>query len=217
MNQRSGPSGLRGILSSALPAMFFIAYPMIAYGALRFLSPRQAATVLLVALIPIIAPRLRRMKTGALRSLAILPLLGALVLVTSIALDSAGLVLLVPVVASLGFLVAFGTTLLGGTPMIERFARLSDPDLTGDEVRWCRLWTWIWCGYFALNASIAGMLALSGKLGWWTTYTGLLSYLLMGSLFGIEYPLRKFRFGRLRDNWLDQMLNRLFVAVRGSR
>jgi uncharacterized membrane protein len=205
------------VLGSVVSGVCLVAYPVIAYFALRHLSPRAAAALMLLVLAPAIVPRLRSFDRRALRSVAALPLLSVALLVASVVLNSAGLVMLVPVVLNLGFLLLFGNTLRGTTPMIERFARLTDSDLTPAEQRWCRLWTWIWVVFFAGNIVIAGSLAAAGALGWWTTYTGLISYVIMGLLFGVEYPVRKYRFGRLRSHFLDQQLERSFRAFRARR
>jgi uncharacterized membrane protein len=209
------PSGFSRVLSG-LSVISLGAYPIVAYVSLRTLSPRAAAAVMLAVIAPPVLFRLRRMDRQALRSLAALPVLSVALLVVSFALNSAGVAMFVPVLLNLGFLLLFGSTLGTPLPMIERFARLTDNDLTPAERRWCRLWTWIWVMFFGSNVLIAGSLALAGAIGWWTTYTGLVSYVMMGLLFGIEYPLRKYRFGRLRSHFLDRQLERTFRAIRGT-
>ena len=93
-------------------------------------------------------------------------------------------------------LAVFGVTLRrGAMPMIERFARLQDPELTADKQQWCRLWTWIWCSFFVVNASAAGVLAALAPMAWWVAWTTTISYALMGVLFGGEWLLRRRRFG----------------------
>jgi uncharacterized membrane protein len=124
-------------------------------------------------------------------------------------------VMLVPLAINVGFLVLFGATLFAETPMIERFARLTDSDLSPAERRWCRLWTWIWAVFFAGNALVIGVFTWLGALAWWTTYTGLLCYLIMGNLFGIEYTLRKYRFGRFNAGFVDRTLQQLFHRLKG--
>ncbi len=143
-----------------------------------------------------------------LRSLGWLPILPASMLVLAAWLDSRGFVLVVPAALSGAFLLAFGATLWRGPPMVERFARLQDPDLTPAEVAWCRLWTWIWCVFFCLNAAIGLSLAALGALLAWATYNGLVSYVVMGLLFALEYAIRKARFGRYRSHFLDRQLRR---------
>ena len=79
--------------------------------------------------------------------------------------------------------------------MIERFARLQTDDLNADQLRWCRMWTVIWCAFFVVNGSIALVLSWA-PLVWWAAYNGGLAYGLIGLLLGTEYLLRKRRFGK---------------------
>ena len=64
----------------------------------------------------------------------------------SAVLDAAGFVLVVLVFVNLGLLATFGPTLRRDPPMIECFARLQEPELSGAKAAWCRIWTWIGCG-----------------------------------------------------------------------
>ena len=199
---------LRGV-ARGFVALCFITYPMAVYVGLTRWNARWVAVALLVFLLPIIVSRLRGASGRALRSVAALPLLAAALLVMAALLNASGLVLLVPVVINAGLLASFGATLRGEIPMIERFARLQDPDLEPDEVRWCRSWTWIWSGFFALNAVLALVLALWAPLSWWTVYNGLVAYVLLGCLLAGEYVARKLRFARFGSSWPDRLLARL--------
>lgn len=87
--------------------------------------------------------------------------------------------------------VIFGYTLSKPPSMIERFARLMEPEFPPEAVIYCRKVTMIWCGFFVVNGSIALVTALLGDIKIWTLYNGFISYLLMGLLFGIEYLVRR--------------------------
>jgi uncharacterized membrane protein len=52
----------------------------------------------------------------------------------------------------------------------------------------------IWCVFFVLNGTTAGLLGWWAPLEWWTIYTGLISYILSGVLLGTEWILRRRRF-----------------------
>jgi uncharacterized membrane protein len=60
------------------------------------------------------------------------------------------------------------------------------------------MWTWIWCGFFLLNAGTAAALAVFAPLEWWTLYNGLIAYGLIGLMFAVELVLRHLKFGRAR-------------------
>jgi len=88
-------------------------------------------------------------------------------------------------------LAAFGLSLKFGPPMIERIARVTEPDLPPVAVRYTRRVTWVWVAFFALNGTASGVLAAWGPLSWWTFYNGILAYSVMGALFVGEWILRQ--------------------------
>ena len=75
--------------------------------------------------------------------------------------------------------------------MIERFARLAEPDLPPEGVIWTKKVTIVWCGFFVVNAVIALGTVLFTSTKIWVLYNGFISYLLMGVLLLGEYFLRK--------------------------
>jgi len=68
---------------------------------------------------------------------------------------------------------------------------MTEPDLPPAAVRYTRQVTRVWVAFFAFNASVATGLALLAPLSWWTLYTGLIAYLLMGLLFAGEWLVRQ--------------------------
>jgi uncharacterized membrane protein len=204
-------------VASIVFGVALIAYPVAAYFAFTYLEPRLAAAALLVAFLPAAIYRLRSEVRRALAPFAAIPVLTAGLLAGSAALGSTTLALLVPVFINAALLFAFGSTLLWGPPLIERFARMQVEDLSEPELRWCRAWTIVWSVFFVFNGSTAGVLATLPTMDAWTTYNGLISYILMGHLFGIEYTVRKYRFGRLGDHVLDRALRRIFAAIRPAK
>ncbi|MCA9707283.1 MAG: hypothetical protein KDK70_15630 [Myxococcales bacterium] len=208
--------GARTVASIAASVTFGVAavgYPIAAYFAFRHLSPRVASAVLLAVFVPAAVSRLSARTRAALAPLALLPVLTVVLLLASAALGSTGLALLVPGLINATLLLSFGATLVWGPPIIERFARLQVDDLTPAELRWCRGWTWGWSAFFLVNGGIALALARLPTMDAWTTYNGLVAYLLMGTMFGVEYSVRKYRFGRLGTHALDRLLRRTFEAL----
>jgi uncharacterized membrane protein len=168
-----------------------ISYPFWVWWGLSHGSPRVVGLVLLGLLLLMTGLRWRKKRPG----LVFLPLLTALLLGLAAWFNASGLVLLVPVVINAVLLSAFASTLRrGAMPVVERFARLQEAELTAAQQAWCRLWTWIWCGFFLVNGGIALTLVLAAPLSWWVFYNGLLAYLLMGVLFASEWLLRRRRF-----------------------
>lgn len=98
---------------------------------------------------------------------------------------------LYPVLVSLVLLAVFGYTLIRPPTMIERIARLQEPDLPESGVRYTRRVTEVWCGFFVCNGAISLATALSGSEAAWALYNGLISYLLIGALFAGEWLVRR--------------------------
>lgn len=96
-----------------------------------------------------------------------------------------------PVAVNAIMLVAFLTSLWRGMPMIERLARLREPDLPPEGVRYTRRVTWAWCGFFVINGTLAGWTALYADLATWSLYNGVISYGLIALMFAGEYLLRR--------------------------
>lgn len=96
-----------------------------------------------------------------------------------------------PVLISGFMLTLFGLSLMRGMPLIERLARLTEPDLPIVAVRYTRQVTRIWCLFFLFNGLVAAALTLWAPLSWWTLYTGLIAYGLMGLLFAGEWIVRQ--------------------------
>jgi uncharacterized membrane protein len=173
-----------------------VLYPPIVWFALTRFGPRGAALTLLACVLVVALVARPRRAVRAARTLGVLPFVTAGALGLAALLDAGGLVLAVPAFAHLLFLVTFGATLRpGAMPMVERFARLELTDPTPAQLAWCRMWTWIWCGFFAANAAVVVWLAAANAIDAWAFHTGFLGYVLCGVLFAVEFVLRKRRFG----------------------
>ena len=96
-----------------------------------------------------------------------------------------------PVLVSAFMLALFGLSLKFGPPMVERLARLTEPQLPDIAIRYTRRVTWVWSGFFLVNGLIAATLTLWAPLSWWTLYNGLIAYGVMGLLFAIEWLIRQ--------------------------
>ena len=98
---------------------------------------------------------------------------------------------LYPVIINFGLLGWFGRTLIRPPSAIERLARLTEPDLPDYAVNYTRRVTWIWCGFFLVNGLAALYTSVFSSFEIWTLYNGLIAYLLMGTLFALEYLVRR--------------------------
>jgi uncharacterized membrane protein len=199
--------------SEALQGIFFLAYPLIVYYAYTRLETRALA-ILLFALYAIsIAIRFRGSAAEiwlVLRQHIGLAVLIAIALVTG----NSTVLLFMPVIISLYLLWTFSASLRSGMPMIERFARIVEDDLPDFTIPYCRKVTIIWCAFLAGNALCVLILALAAPLEWWALYSGLISYLLIGTIFLGEFLIHKIWFRYFGDGPLDRALSRLFPPER---
>lgn len=99
---------------------------------------------------------------------------------------------LYPVLMTGAMLFAFAWSLARPPSMIERFARMAEPNLPESGVRYTRTVTWVWCVFLVLNGAVALWTALFASLETWAIYNGVISYILMGALLGGEFLVRGF-------------------------
>lgn len=104
---------------------------------------------------------------------------------------------LYPVFISACVASVFLGSLLTGRPLVERIARAMEGDLPQAAIVYTRRVTIVWGLVLATNAVISLATALWGSMAIWTFYNGLLSYLIMGLVFGIELLVRR----RMRRRW----------------
>jgi uncharacterized membrane protein len=126
---------------------------------------------------------------------------GTLVVLSGLALltfltKNAGFVKFYPISINLMLLVSFGSTLFFEPNMIFRFARLQDKNIDKNPhvqkiISYCRRVTLVWCFFFIANGLVSAGTALWGTDFQWTLYNGLISYILMGLLFAVEWIMRK--------------------------
>ncbi len=176
---------------TALAFALILLYPAVVYWGLTRFQPRVLALLLLGLFV------LRLVSFSSLRGKELVSFLPTF---AAIALVSIGVMwsnhktwlLFYPVLLNIVLLGSFAWTLWRGPSMIERFARLQEPDLDLEGQRYCYRVTIVWCVFFVFNAATAAWLTLYSTVAVWTLYNGLISYLLIGSLLGGEWLYRKF-------------------------
>ena len=194
-----------GVLNGVLTVL----YPVAIWLGLTRLGARATGVVMLGLLVPLVAFRLRNADRTTFWSVLRVPIAILCLIVLGIVTDDARFVLALPVLISAVLLATFGATLRAGErPMIERFARLTEPDLSPEKQAHCRRWTVRWCVFFVVNGVIAAALGLWASPFVWASYTGGLAYALMGVLFSVEYVERRARFRDFGDGLLDRLLRR---------
>lgn len=117
---------------------------------------------------------------------------GVLLLVAAaIASDALLPLKLYPVLMNVIFLALFASSLRYPPPIIERIARLREPHLSPAGVAYTRKVTQVWCGFFVLNGGLALWTTLWASDRVWFWYNGVIVYVLIGTLFGGEWLVRR--------------------------
>jgi uncharacterized membrane protein len=206
-----GRGGRLGVVLAIVNAVLVVAYPAAVWIGLTRLGARAVSVIVLALLVPGLAYRLRNADRATFWSIVRVPIAILALVVAGAVTNDARFVLAMPVAINTVLLFTFGETLRAGqVPLIERFARLVEKDLTEEKQAHCRRWTARWCVFFVLNGGVALALGLFADVFVWATYTGAVAYALMGAMFAAEYVTRKARF---RDDPPRSTLDRLMTKV----
>jgi len=197
------------VVLKIISGVFLFASPWVLYWTLSQGDVKVASITLVawvvVRTIPIVMAAKQEQRRAALQLPAI-----ALVFALLGWISSNGTWLLVlPAATQATFGLAFLRS-LSGTPLIEHFARMVKPELTAGELAHCRSWTRVWGYYLIALAALGLVLALVASLAVWTIYVGVISYVMVGVLFAVEYVVRKLRFRDYGKNPFDWVLRKLF-------
>lgn len=167
-----------------LAAAVVIAYPVLVYACIGRLPPYWLAALLLLASSLRLIWRRDRLTVVTWGAAA------AVVLWTALSPDGMAL-RSYPVLINALMLTVFATSLRHGPSVVERLARLREPDLPPQAIAYTRTVTVVWCGFFIANGAMAAATALWASTAVWALYNGLIAYLLMGVLGGGEWLIRQ--------------------------
>ena len=175
-------------VSTFVIALLLAVYPVFVYLGLERYGLIAVAVLLMVLSL---ARLVLGGAAGGQRWVAIMMGVGGLALAaSSLFRGSAMEIKFYPVLMNAVMLAAFGASLLNPPSLVERIARLREPDLPPKGVIYTRHVTQVWCVFFIINGGIAAYTALFASLAVWTLYNGLIAYLAMGLLFLVEYLVR---------------------------
>lgn len=214
MSPRS--KGLLHVVAIVLNVVLAVAYPLAVWFALARYSPRVVGILVAAAIVPLMVLRHRNAPREHLWAVMRIPLVIVAVLGAGIAFDDARFLLMIPVLINAGLLITFASSLGAEMPIVERFARMQEPELSDAKQRHCRQATLAWCAFFFANGTAAAALALAAPVSWWATYNGGIAYALIGLMFVAEYVVRKYRFRDYGRAPHDRLLAVLFPP-RGER
>lgn len=198
------------VLIGVLQAVVIVTYPVAVYFGLSHFSTRGIGLLVLAMLAPTLIKALKSRREQLLATMG-MPVAIAFLMLLAIVSDDVRFVLAYPALVNLVLLLQFGLTLRKGSQsMIERFARLQTDDLSPRELEYCRTVTACWCGFFVLNGAACALFAAFASRATWALYTGLLSYLVLGVLFAVEFTLRKYLFRKFGPGLLDRIFSKVF-------
>ncbi len=166
-----------------------IIYPFAVYFGLQVFSPIIIIFGLLLFLAVRIALQWRekKEKITIISLTATAAIVGVLVFI-----DALLAVKFYPVALCLSLATVFIYSLIYPPTMIERFAKMVEPNLNEQGVRYTRNVTVVWVAFFIINACISLWTAIYADIAIWTFYNGFLSYIFMGCVFVIELIVRQF-------------------------
>ncbi len=173
-----------GLLNSII-GLAVLLYPLAVYYGIQVLTPwKIAASLLAMLLIRFWLFPANKQSSRVLIGIA------AIYCIFAIWHNSEVSLRFYPVWINLCLFSVFFISLIYPPPIIERLARLQHPDLSLQGVRYTRKVTQVWCLFFIGNGLIAAGTALWAPFAWWSVYNGLIAYVLIGLLMGIEYLIR---------------------------
>jgi len=173
-----------------LMVLLIIAYPFAVWLGLNHWGIGILAPILIVVfLLRLLTFRGKLSQFTALGK--IIALSGVILAATSWLLHETQMLLYYPVAVNGFLLLLFGQSLFFPPPIVERLARLAQPELPVRAVSYTRRVTQVWCVFFIFNGAVALYTCLRGDIALWTLYNGGISYLLIGLLMGIEWIVRK--------------------------
>jgi uncharacterized membrane protein len=177
------------IALTVMLALLTALYPVAVYFSLDHLSPRFWGGILL----GLFALRLWMQRRQTNSHVAQWSMLAAVIAALWMLVGDSTLAMRsYPVMINVTLACVFGWSLLNPPTLIERLARLQEPELPPSGVAYTRKVTQVWLIFFLINGSIAAYTAYLGSHEQWALYNGVISYILMGCLFGGEWIVRQF-------------------------
>lgn len=185
---QKGPLSWFSWLLNGLIAGLTVSYPFLIWFSLEHFEPRVLA-LMLAGLFG-----LRFLLSGAHGGSGIMRFIvpACLLFLLAIAwVNQAGGLLVYPVFVSLLFFLVFSVSLVYPPSVVERLARLEDPDLPPKGIAYTRKVTQIWSVFFLVNAGVSLFTVWYGERWLWSLYNGCVFYILMGLLMAAEMAVRR--------------------------
>ena len=192
---------------SKLSIMLMIAYPIVAYIVLWLKQPIYIIAYLLFIFFLIAVEKCRDKKWGSGISLLIL------VGIISVFIQQAyiqHLFFLPPILILITLFLLFSQSLLKEKiPLITRYAHLLGETPSERRLRYNKSLTVVWTVFILLMLITSIVLAIFSSVDTWSLFTHVVSYILMGLLFVIEFFYRKHVFAGEVEGGFFQFISKL--------
>lgn len=166
-------------------------YPLLVFVSLKFFEPRIISFLFLGIILTYFSSS--RSKNFASKTQKYgMVLIAAIFLIITQIFNDILFIKIYPAFINIFLLILFSYSLFFPPTIIEKFARIYDKNLPNYAIKYTRNVTIIWCIFFILNASISLYTAFFASFDVWTLYNGLISYLMIGTLFSVEFIVRYF-------------------------
>ncbi len=173
-----------------LVIVLIVLYPVSIYFGLNYFTPSQLGLFLLaVFLLRILF--FKKQVGQRIWQVLLTVSIGVVLAALTWVFDSEKYLLWYPVGLNIAFFIVFTTSVIFPPTIIETLARSMEKDLPPSGVIYTRNVTVVWAAFFLLNAAIATWTVMIDDMKIWTLYNGLLAYIAMGTLFGIELIIRR--------------------------
>ncbi|MCW8900885.1 MAG: hypothetical protein OQK95_09470 [Gammaproteobacteria bacterium] len=187
-----------------LSITLMVIYPVIAYIALWLKQPLMliAYLMLIIFLVAVEKCRNKHWYSG----LTLLLLISVIAYFTQ--QDTVEyLVYFPPILILMSLFILFIQSLAKGqTPIITRYAIMFNDKLEDKHMRYNRSLTKIWALFFLFMAITSIVLAVFFSIESWSLFTHLISYMLIASLFIVEFIYRKYHFaGEIKVGFFEFM------------
>ena len=191
-----------------------VAYPLVAYLALWLQQPLLVISYLLLIFVFFAIDKCQNKHWGS--GITLFVLIG----VTAYFMQQPAiqyLVYLPPILILLSLFMLFTQSLQAGqTPLITRYAMLLGDKLEEKHLRYNRLLTITWSMFFLLMAITSILLAVFFSRETWSLFTHLISYVLVASVFVIEFMYRKHHFAGEIEIGFFQFISKI-IKIRPSK
>jgi len=180
--------------------ILLLLYPFLIYFGLNYFTPAHLGLFFLALFVLRIVFTKTTNKTARWQLIFTVVIGGTLATLTWI-FDSKEFLLWYPVGLSTAFFLVFTMSIIFPPTVIEQIGRAYNKNFPEVAVTHTRNVTIVWSTFFAINIFVSSWTVVYGGMEVWTLYNGLISYIIVGILIGIEILVRR----RMKKNYKQNL------------